>query len=144
MAPGEAPLWEYGWFAWKGDVNALFKQSGKGKVSDETPIISSAKANVEKVKVNPSPTKKKKKDELVIIEIFDNNDQKQSENFDGSKKLKKNKDVKGSAILSKPLKKITKGSTSEVISTPKKKNPARGEPIIEYNPIGLVNFQREI
>ncbi|KAJ3307282.1 hypothetical protein HDV03_001767 [Kappamyces sp. JEL0829] len=52
------PAWEWGWFAWKGDLDTLFK-SGKGKVVDDQPIASQAQALVVKKK-KPASAKKKK------------------------------------------------------------------------------------
>ena len=162
---GEAPAWEYGWFAWKGDVNALFRGGNKGKVCDETPVVSTAQAVVEKVKQKKvtasasgagSPTSKKKKGTVAgAVDGSDNEETNgapsESAPAASAKKVPKKTvaaaksgDGKSATTKTGSVKRSSKtsGNGTETVSgaTHKaKKNPVRGEPVIEYKPIGLVS-----
>lgn len=162
---GEAPAWEYGWFAWKGDVNALFRGGNKGKVCDETPVVSTAQAVVEKVKQKKvmalasgtgSPTSKKKKGAVAGAVDGSENEETNgapSESVPATSAKKASKkavtasksgDGKSATNKTGSVKRSSKpsGNGTETVSgaTHKpKKNPVRGEPVIEYKPIGLVS-----
>lgn len=141
-------------------MNALFRGGSKGKVCDETPVVSTAQAVVEKIKQKKaaltasgtgSPTSKKKKGAVPGEGAVDGSENEESKGAPSQSASAKKSSKKSSsvALLTKTssVKKSSKagGGGTEIASSTaskSKKNPVRGEPTIDYKPVGLVLINR--